>query len=400
MNHSTNIMDTFNNEPQFADFMSSHMTEITELMRSFGIYAIMGDPSAPPIILGFIEGDDEPTMQYNINAILSQLIARYGDRLLSSGDAFDECFNEYMVALISSANDILKNRNSGDTWGTENERFENVHDTSVNIGYRNSYIKIKAENSKTDTQYYISNIRSYFYFKTNMLNINLANVNILNMNVKSFMDAIHKVPIDESIKILRDFEKCIINTIKFIDDVPMQIQRLKTVMRVIAYIEKNNETMVSVNDTELNVLLNVWKRIHSDANVENAEVLLGLLESELISLENPNRPDEIECVNGRIGAMLSSLTVYDADNIVDIKSVPALKVQLVQHRTPVIISEFLKNCDTDTVHAYNTGEENSKTLALKQDLSDYLTTKLTEEFSSQLSPYHLNRFILEVVQEL
>ena len=100
--------------------------------------------------------------------------------------------------------------------------------------------------------------------------------------------------------------------------------------------------------------------------------------------------------------LISSLELFDCDNLVDIKSVPVLRVMMVQNRAPVIIDELIKEYrnlgNNLEVERYLINGDNCDQLVdfVKQGIIRILT----EEFGDKLSNFHMDKFLAEILNEI
>ncbi len=49
---------------------------------------------------------------------------------------------------------------------------------------------------------------------------------------------------------------------------------------------------------------------------------------------------------------------------------------------------------------YEENDNNDYVAKLRNELKRYLTEKITEEFKHELSPFHMNKFITEIINEI
>ena len=117
---------------------------------------VMGEGDGPPVVLGYIPGQDRPVAQYNLNVIMSDLYSMYGDTLFVDLNTFDAHLTNYLRNLDMQTESFLAQRAAG--WEDDPE---NVHDTSVNISFREGYKRLKEANDKWNRKYDDANIRSY-----------------------------------------------------------------------------------------------------------------------------------------------------------------------------------------------------------------------------------------------
>lgn len=409
------LTDQFSDDEKFMHFMMGNIDDMAAMFRENNLNVINGIPGQPAVIIGFVPGQDAPTIEYNLYGILEDLIAIHGNALFNS-DSFDTLFDAYMSQLQAQAQATMENRDSNDGWGNERVRNENAHDNSVNIAYKRSWNNIQRENKKSKKEYYLANIRSYYFEWNQRVNAELMQFSIAKDECKKLLEYCKKNPIpepfeDDKKNIIRAKEFIgrsdelikyheIINTgIKRLPKLQQELINLQNILKILQYMEKNNEFMSSVGCKEIDVLLSVWKRIHSNVNKNNTENLLGLLTSELLTLVAPNRPNGIECINGRVGAIISALEVYDHDNLVEIKSVPALRVQIVQNKAPVIVDEFFSKSDPKLVNDYINNVNNPLVDVMLTNLCSHIKVTIESEFKDMLAPFHLKKFIDEVCSE-
>jgi len=182
------------------------------------------------------------------------------------------------------------------------------------------------------------------------------------------------------------------------------IIKINKAITVIDAIKKNNIFMVLLEDTELTILLNVWRRIHSVVNKESQSILIDLLTSELVNTYNPSNEDFVECANGRVGAILNSLVLYDSENIVTIKSVPILRIEMIQNRAPSVIKEAIEEYKKLSVnneyecYRYQRNLDNYE--KLQNYIIDNVKEKLTAEFKEFLPEQEFNSALEEIINEI
>jgi hypothetical protein len=182
------------------------------------------------------------------------------------------------------------------------------------------------------------------------------------------------------------------------------IIKINKAITVIDAIKKNNIFMVLLEDTELTILINVWRRIHSVVNKESQSILIDLLTSELVNTYNPSNEDFVECANGRVGAILNSLVLYDSENIVTIKSVPILRIEMIQNRAPSVIKEAIEEYKKLSVnneyecYRYQRNLDNYE--KLQNYIIDNVKEKLTAEFKEFLPEQEFNSALEEIINEI
>ncbi len=332
---------------------------------------------------------------------------------------FENFLTNRINEILQECDIIITNRDIN-SWGNISERMENVHDSSVNISLRAAYSKIR-ELNKIDLDngrggpLYIQNIRSYYFLynlrlvdmQMNLTKFGLATVELyqkfLSSDRDTFLDCISSIYKDPNL-FISDISAVLNNFKKEIDNLTKQLEKINKCLYVINFIAEQNSFVVAINDNELNVLLEVWRRIHSKSNDSQYQQLIDQFNHEMSLLVNMTKEEKVECVNGRIAAMISTLELFDSDNIVDIKSVPVLKVMMVQNRAPKIIDELVesyKQLGPDNeleVDKYLNNWDNCDSLV--DYIRQGLITKLTDEFSDKLSKMHFDRFLSEILNEI
>lgn len=397
-------------------YVYSDITSALETtFKDNGLLTEIGRPGDPSISLIHVVGYDRPFIRYNINGILTNLIMAYGIKLFESPEIFDRLTMEHLDIVETFASEIIKHQGTHG-WGTIAERAENVHDSSVNICYKKSYERIKKYNN---VEYdgadliVMNNIQSYFYEKSNAINFKMMEfarlmkaVEEMNTYIDDMMEKIksHDGSIDASgyisryESVLQESDKLKLLMEKHKKELPTiitNITNIQSCLFVLLQIETNNCFMVSMGDYEINILYEVWARIHSSRNKDNLESLLSMFESNLKSLVNANKLDNIECANGRVGALISTLEVYDSDNVVSIVCVPMLKKIIMEQKVPILISAYLNTIDEETRVNYK-----EKGISLPNtnlaDLKAYLIENIKKEYD-ELAEYHVKIFVDEAM---
>jgi hypothetical protein len=361
---------------------------------------------------GRIDGDNNMQTIINTHNFTNYFINRYGrihliDEYISRVALLVEEFNRFLD--LETINMQQTEDGDRDIWFNKEE---NVHDSSVNIYFKNSYKKIKSavENEPVVTYH---NIQSFYYLSQR---VNISNIFGINSVIDLFttiLDDVEKLgEIDitdiSEIELYKNIYTIIFDTLielkKIADINNDNITKYKKVLRVIETIKQNDTNMILLEDTELNILLNVWRRIHSEINKDSRDILIDLLTSELVSIYNPNNDNYAECANGRIGAIINSLVLYDAENIVTIKSVPILRIEMIQNRAPAIINQALeeyKKISIDNeyeVYRYTRNLDNYD--KLQYYIINELTNNLTAEFKQVLPEKEFNSALEEIINEI
>lgn len=370
----------------------------------------------PAAIAGHNANTDGTMIAPNLNHILAIVIQRFGLTTLEDLDN----------NIIQVFNDIFNNTQDfydqlGYEWRSDPD---NVHDSSVNLSYVESYNKILEANQRDSSVYKLANVRSYYYQKSNELNVQMNQL----MAYMSYCDQVIKyctnIQNDEQLdtKLLNPKDrndyiqlKNSLNEImdkltsysKFLSTFVSEFVQLQSIIRVIYHIEKENDTFNILSSSEVDILLNIWKRIHSDINQEVQQDLLDILSLNLASLINKDsNTNEIECINGRVGAIICSLEVLDKENIVVINNIATLRVEMLQHRTPVLIQQFNEQFENQSednkqiISDYNHGKNSDNVTEYVKSLKKYLSENLKNEFESKLRERHFKYIIEEIMSAI
>jgi hypothetical protein len=365
-------------------------------------------------------GPVEVLLNPQTNELLIQINAVAVQNYLLSNHTLEDITPQIELSayqyFIEEGRKIVLNKDIN-SWGNIRERFENVHDNSVNISLKTAYQKLLAANQADeavkDKPIHIKNILSYLHF----YNLNLTNneINLMkclyewNTMFEAFVsceeseleDAIG-FNYDDKMDFIKDIKRMRSFFDKEIDKIKRTKTRINNCVFILEYVEKHNEFVMNVNDTEINVLTNVWKRIHSPRNAENLNNLLEQFCHEIALLVENEKKDSVQCVSGRVASMISALELFDCDNIVDIKSVPVLRVMMIQNRAPVVIDQLIneyRNLGNNVeVERYllNCGDCDDLVDFVKQGVIRILT----EEFGDKLSHFHMDRFLMEILNEI
>lgn len=112
----------------------------------------------------------------------------------------------------------------------------------------------------------------------------------------------------------------------------------------------------SLNARESEVLSNVWQRTGSAENEQNRASLRGALMNSLADcIEDGYNGNEYQvCISGRVGRVLGSMTLLDADENISepIKTAEILRNEVFS-KSYKIIQDALKETDEETARGYN-----------------------------------------------
>lgn len=126
-------------------------------------------------------------------------------------------------------------------------------------------------------------------------------------------------------------------------------------LAVLEEMSKGNE-ITKLHDNETNVLLNVWKRIHSSDNTDNRENLRNSFMDALASGQELNHYGDYAtvCTNGRCGRVINSLTLMDSNATISkpIKTREIMKNEVFSKSYAILNAELMK-APTDVAKAYN-----------------------------------------------
>lgn len=368
-------------------------------------------PDEPFYILAINIETNENIARYNINAIDNYIRRTYTAEEIA--DNYEGCVKATLTAILIQISDELRNRDIN-SWGNINERYENVHDSSVNISLRNSYEQIKALNAGGRKHIRIQNIRSYYNICEMNYRIALSQIAGIIQSIKFFLlndDKIDDVLPDDYnyYDYLKDMLAMIDHCISNLETIKQKIENLAKIRYVIEYIYNAQQFVTSVADNEFNVLCEIWWRIHSrvttipdraTADAEQAK-MLDMFSSEILSVYNSEKPDKVECVSGRVSALIGCLETFD--DCVKINCVPALRIHMVQNRAPKLIDtarlaySASGSKEAAEVELYLCNEEVPDVVNY---IREYVVLHLREEFSELLSPYHFELFLSEILQEI
>lgn len=399
-NLMSGILDELNNDGEFANFLLNNLPDVQGNIQNYG-NIVSGTADGPAMVLGFVPGTDTPVAQLNIRAAFKDLLHIHGNKLYESVEIFDNLVTSYFDKLYENARDIINHRGTDVMWQSD---MENVHDNSVNKSLKNAYAKLVEANTKSDNCYKMANVRSYYFQHVNNINLEINRYQQAIVSADQLTKYANRgLKSDEQTEFMSQSKK-IMEVLAYakhrIGEIMINIRRISSVLMVLHHMETYNEFMVVVNDNEVNVLLEIWKRIHCAGNKDNVNHLLSIFTDQLLDLVNANKSENVECINGRISAMISSLEIYDFEKIVNIKCVPSLRVMIIQNRGPKLINEFLNKYDPETVKKYHESIEDDDTSLLRDKLILYVRENITDEFKNDLETFHIKKFINEIVEEL
>ena len=398
-------------DQEYLNFIMDNLNEIRSTI--FVSERIVGSTNIEelPVIIGFVPNEDEPVAYFNIVRILHDLRMIHGNLIIESPERFNILFKEYFDRLNRNAQTIIENREMliDDEWGTVAAKDENVHDGSVNMMLLTSYTKLLNANNADSRTYDISNIISYIYERSEVFIQELIHIDRMIHTCQEIIQKYNKNKdsvdnIDElleNIDIAISRTECLNGKQSIIYE---GIRKCSEILMVINQIKTKNEYLQKIKDTEVNVLLNVWKRIHYEGNNDKKEVMLDNFCIQMESLVNKNREGGVECVNGRICALISVLELNDCDDIIDIKSVPAIRINMMQNRAPKIIEKLYEEyVDQNAIDRYLGLDDNNDGDAAVEAFRTYLKVNcrklLWAEFGELLPLHYFNKYMKEIEAE-
>ncbi len=376
-------------------------------------------------IIGHFTGNDKPSVIYNDELLLQEILAAYGVDGVNeiSVEKFDELAEKHIKRIIELINAIIaRMQHAGDTtneWGSIDMLRENAHDRSVNISVKQGYDRLVEKNNATPDTYKIVNILAYYNEELMKINHEIMSYNLTLKNANILLEHCDKImkdgtgeksPIyDELIAKFTEYKEIIARGRRRIEseEITNDYNNLLSVIRVIEYMETHNAYMVNINDHEVSVLLHVWKRIHAPCNAEMRETMLHNLTVGLKGLKDASRPDEIICVNGRVGAIISAIDSADTENIFRLKSVPMIRIYMMQCRAPFYINETVAEAKQKFGKLYDeyaTLEQDAdiptNLKIIHRYIRETVTKKLTDEFKDQLLESTFKEFLNQILAEL
>jgi hypothetical protein len=344
------------------------------------------------IEIGFMEGMDKPVAKFYLGSILKHFVQEYGDNIPKTVDELDAIFQEMFQQFYDMVEAILTVRGDSTEWISDEE---NVHDNAVNATLATSYQKLRELND--GVQYKMANVMSYL----------LENHNVLFYNTNLALAAIGKI--EHEFREIPNFEDDDPNLPKYLEKIDDLLEQLETqrsrfttmstqhdvynrAVQICTYCIQKNSIVSYLKATETEVILEVWRRIHSEANADVKDDLLYIFTQNLAGLINFTKEDNVECVSGRVAAVISTLEVVDTADFVNIKSVPAMRVVMLG-RAQKIIEEYISTADADLLERFTTAELTDEETSRFKDM---LRSALHEEFGDTMLSMHFDKIVDEI----
>lgn len=210
---------------------------------------------------------------------------------------------------------------------------QNVHDSNVNNELYMIYDSLKNKNIKD-----INNIKN-----------NITNIELIN-DIKNSLNSSN---LDENKK-----ERANIILDKF----------------------NENNTIDNLKSTDIQILKDVWKRIHSNENKDKSSNLKeSLFDSLADSMEKSFYSDEYKpvCISGRCSRILQSLTLLDNDEKIStpVKTTSILKDEIMTKSYKILQDELSKQPE-NIQKTYNSGEGSDEDMKNTQKFEESVKEKI------------------------
>lgn len=214
-----------------------------------------------------------------------------------------------------------------------------------------------------------------------------------------------------------------------IDEIIFQIKKLSKeyynneekqnkINNILDEISKNN-TITSISEEKIPVyekyiLLLVWTRIHHKDNEENMKKMEIMLLDQLIDcyesikinigIINVMTPEHSVCINGRVGRIISSLTLLDNDKILsdpekDEKEIANLAYSKAYK---ILTTELKKNKRIDELYNTNhdklSDDEFDEVIEFENKIKLKIERELTNEYKNYISSQKLKNIIEKAKQ--
>lgn len=172
-------------------------------------------------------------------------------------------------------------------------------------------------------------------------------------------------------------------------------------LKTIDVMSKGN-WITSLNARESEILSNVWKRTGSAENEQNRISLQSSLMNSLADcIEDGYNGNEYQvCISGRVGRVLGSMTLLDANEQISepIKTAEILRNEIFS-KSYKIIQDSLKETDDETARGYNgtlespAPEVETKVRVFEDQVRDRIETTLRKEYEDKVDKKILENLI-------
>lgn len=168
---------------------------------------------------------------------------------------------------------------------------------------------------------------------------------------------------------------------KFMDEPARQ-----RALSVLETMSKGGEVTV-LHDNERNILLNVWRRIHSGDNSEQREFLIdAFMDSLSNSMEKNYYGDyAMVCANGRCDRVINSLTLIDSNPVISkpIKTKEIMRNEILSKSYNILQGE-LKRAPANVAKAYNGSLSESQIDTDLQNQVDNFVNNVKDKIETQI----------------
>lgn len=157
-------------------------------------------------------------------------------------------------------------------------------------------------------------------------------------------------------------------------------------LSVLETMSKGGEVTV-LHDNEKNILLNVWRRIHSGDNSEQREFLKDAFMDSLSNGMEKNYYGDyaMVCANGRCDRVINSLTLIDSNPLISkpIKTKEIMRNEILS-KSYSILQDELKRAPTNVAKAYNGSLSESQIDADLQNQVDVFVNNVKDKIETQI----------------
>lgn len=163
-----------------------------------------------------------------------------------------------------------------------------------------------------------------------------------------------------------------------------------------------NAFHTSTNLNEMEILRLVWQRIKNPVNID---VINDLKESLLVQLADCRQNGSIMCITGRITRILQTLECIDAENIVNLKPLWAIKENIAEYFSHYV-NKLLNKVPQKYKIAFENIERSSQDVILVENFNRCLTKNLNNKFKLMyldtliLNQKQLDELALEYFQNI
>lgn len=158
-------------------------------------------------------------------------------------------------------------------------------------------------------------------------------------------------------------------------------------IQMIIDLAKNKNIISSLNTTDDNVLIEVWRRINSAENINNRDELKKSLWDSMASAVEKNYSDEYNavCTVGRVCRILDSLTLLDASPQIAAapKTTEILRNEIFE-KSGVILQNRIKNAEQIVNKVYEFGQDEATLEPSDKAKLDEFKKSVKEEISTTI----------------